>query len=404
MSFEIRPLTADEMPAFEDNLTIGFSSPLRRKPDPPPTPEIPPEWTLCAFEDGTLATTYAAFPFQMHLHGAVVPAAGVTAVSTLPWYRRRGYLRRIMEADFRRMKDEDGPAIAILWASMAAIYQRFGYAVVSRFRRYRVEPRYIEFATPQPVAGRYRAFSRDAIAALGPVYERFASDRSAYIQRDDHVWNHLTFGYSPDRVLCIGYEEGGELLGYVLYTAEFKPRAWDEFGPGVQVEAHDLTWSTPTAYRALWQYLKGIDLAKEIRLFRVPLDDPAQDLFLEPRQLRDIQGDGILARIVDVERALAARRYDAEGSLTFDVLDTMAPWNVGTWELQTGEGSANVRRTDRAPQVTLPVNTLAPLLFGHYSAGHAARIGTLTVHDWAALPMWDAVFRTSLPPGCANGF
>ena len=40
-----------------------------------------------------------------------------------------------MATDFARMHDQGGPAIAMLYASMAAIYQRFGYAIVSTHLR-----------------------------------------------------------------------------------------------------------------------------------------------------------------------------------------------------------------------------------------------------------------------------
>src|SRR5262245_30704995 len=132
------------MAQFEANVRTGFSvSAPRDEPERPQ--EIEPEWTLCAIEDGELATTYAAMPFTLYMNGRTAPAAGVTAVTTLPWHRRRGHLRRIMETDFRRMHESGGPALAILYASMAAIYQRFGYSVASTHLRYTLEPRHIEF-------------------------------------------------------------------------------------------------------------------------------------------------------------------------------------------------------------------------------------------------------------------
>ena len=53
-----------------------------------------PDWTTCAWVDGTLASIMGAFPFTVRLNGAPVKMAGVTQVGTLPGYRRQGLLRR----------------------------------------------------------------------------------------------------------------------------------------------------------------------------------------------------------------------------------------------------------------------------------------------------------------------
>ena len=403
MTVEIRPITADELPQFQVNVRTGFSSPSR--PQDAERPEaIQPEWTLCAFEDGELATTYAALPFQMYFNGPAVPAAGITAVSTLPWFRRRGHLRRIMEVDFARMHEQDGPAIAILYASMAAIYQRFGYAVVSTAMQYRIEPRYIEFTRPGPERGRFRSFTRASYARVEPVYEAFASPRPGYLKRDDLLWQHETFFYGPEAPLAVAYEEDGEIQGYLIYLAESRRSETVEFGGNVQVWVQDFIWRTPSAYRALWGYLRRIDLARQITIGRPPIDDPAPHLLLEPRMLNAISWDGLLARIVDVDRAMAQRPYAGEGRLTFEITDDMAPWNSGRWEMETDGRSTRVRRTEGAPELSMPAAALGPLLFGHASASQSARMGLLSVHESEALPRWDALLRTDFPPGCGNGF
>lgn len=403
MTVEIRPVTQDEMETFHHNVRIGFSAPLRPRDQPERPPEILPEWTLCAFDDGELATTYAALPFTLHMNGRTMPAAGVTAVTTQPWHRRRGHLRRIMETDFARMH-EGGPSVAILYASMAAIYQRFGYSVVSTHLRYAIEPRYIEFAYPVQARGRMRRLSRDDLSAIKPLYERVAAERTGYLRRTEWDWQNSTIGYDQEPPLIAVYEEDGNAQGYVIYWAERKEGETFRFGGDVRVAVGDFIWRTPAAYQALWDFLRRTDLAREITCWRMPADDPAPDLLLEPRMLYAMQMDGILARIVDVQRAPTERGYDGEGRVTFEVQDEMAPWNAGRWELEAGAEGACMRRTDRDAEVSMSINTVAPLLFGHLSASQAARMGRLTANDASALPRWDALLRTRVPPACANGF
>ena len=51
-------------------------------------------------------------------------------VGTLPEFRRRGLLRQVMTRAIGEQRDR-GQALAMLWASMGAIYQRYGYGLAS---------------------------------------------------------------------------------------------------------------------------------------------------------------------------------------------------------------------------------------------------------------------------------
>ncbi len=361
-----------------------------------------PEFTLCAFEDGKLATSFAAWPLTMRFNGAGLPVAGVTTVGTFPPYRRRGYLRRIMQAYFQRLHEEGERPVAILYASLAAIYQRYGYAVVSTQYSYQVDPRYIQFARPQPVPGRLRELGEDEFPVLVDLYRQFRRDRTGYLHRGRAMWDAGVLAKPPangflHRVL---YEEEGQPLAYVVYTVQ----------PGIgrlpshQLSVRDLVWLTPVAYQAVWEYLARFDLVATITWPRVPEDDPLPHLVLEPKQLGRASVDGLLGRVVDVARALPARPYDHEGVLTFEVVDELCPWNAGRWRLEAAAGEGRVERTDEGPQLVMPVSTLAMLVFGQVSASQAARMGRLGVNQPDALPRWDDVMRTRYRPACADMF
>jgi predicted acetyltransferase len=116
-------------------------------------------------------------------------------------------------------------------------------------------------------------------------------------------------------------------------------------------------------------------------------------------------GDAIWMRIVDVQQALAQRPYGARGELTFALpADEMCPWNGTSYLLETDGRTTEVRPTDRAPQLTMRVNSLSTLLAGHRSATHLARAGLVEATDQGALALADALFRTEYAPHCPNGF
>lgn len=394
----VRPAEPEEMAEFSRIVSLSLAL------DPHSFEALRPEWTLCAFESGQLATCYAAWPFTMRLNGAPVPIAGVTTVSTAPAYRRRGHLRAIMDADFHRLHQSGGPAIAALYASLAAIYQRYGYSIVSTHYSYRVEPRYLGFNLPGTLRGALREVTRDDAGLLNDIYRHFRDPRNGYLHRSRASWAAGPLADPPaGHALSLQvYEEDGEAQGYVIYTTGHGP--YDGPGGDQVLEIRDLIWLTPSAYRAIWEHIGRFDLVREVHWRSVPPDDPLPHLLLEPRMLRATARDGILARIVDLPRALSERPYSAAGALTVEVRDDMCPWNAGRWSVETSGAETRVERTTAEPQLTMPVHTLAMLLFGQLSATESARMGRLDVHDDGALDLWDAVMRTSYRPYCADQF
>lgn len=399
MGVQIRPALPEEMDEF---YRIARAALLLA---PGKELGVNPDWTLCAFEDGKLTTSFAAWPLTMRFNGEGIPVAGVTLVGTLPIYRRRGYLRKIMAGFFEKLHDRGEQSIAILYASMAAIYQRYGYAIVSTRNAYDIEPRFLQFALPAEVPGTFRELGDDneSFGQLVDLYRRFRADRTGYSHRGRAMWKAGVLADPPAKGLLnkIVYEENGVPGGYTVYTME-QTTGWPV--PRMTLKIRDAVWLSPSAYQAIWNYYANIDLADNIVWDRVPPDDPLPHLILEPRRLHTTSADGLLGRIVDIKQALPKRPYSEEATLTFDVTDELCPWNSGRWKLETSAAGSSIGHTDEEPQLRMPVSTLAMLVFGQLSATEASHMKRLDALDPDALPTWDKTMRTLYRPFCADNF
>ena len=406
MTIEIRPARSDEMSSAKDVAATTIVMPPGIFP-PEFTDGITPEMTLCAFVDGHLATSYAAWPLVMRINGASVPVAGVTFVGTLPVYRRRGCLRRVATRHFEMMYEQGERAVAILHASHAAIYKRYGYAVVSTRKSYRVAPAHLA-PTPEfvmPVGDEIKDISRqDNNTAIYEIYDQFILERTGYLERAPRMWQMgVLMPPMPSTVLQkIIYEEAGRPSGYLIYTAEPHVDANGQLGQKIVVR--DFAWLTPNAYLGLVTFFMPMDLIHEIIWPKVPDDDPLPHLLLEPRYLFPSSADGILGRIVDLEKALNQRHYDCEGQIIMEVRDPLCPWNRGRWKMKVTAGRATVSRSDAPAALYLSIDTLALLYFGQISATQAIRMGRLKAMNNAALTIADRLFETRYKPFCADIF
>jgi predicted acetyltransferase len=405
MNIEIRPCAdRDELAELRRIAAYVFASENGMEDE---TAGLQPEWTICAFVDGRMASTLGMWPFTVRLNGAPVPMGGVTLVGTLPNYRRRGLLRGTMRRAFEVMRERRQP-LAILWASMGAIYQRFGYGLASTAVTYRFDPRLAGLASrSQDVPGRVDLLSPDeAFALIKPVFIEWASPRNLVIHRSAELWRVSTF--RPPRKglpvhVAVYRDDGGLPRGYAVYTAMGVDHAPDEGEQELRVT--ELVALTPAAWTSLWEFLRAHDLARRIEFRAVPPDDPAPELLLEPRVLNRRTQDAIWMRAVDAPAALEARPYGVAGRLTIKITgDELCPWNEGTWQLDADGSRAEVRRTSAEPDIIMGPAVLASLLAGHRSATFQARAGRLEARDPNALRLADDLFRTDYEPFCPNGF
>ncbi|MHB8577982.1 MAG: GNAT family N-acetyltransferase [Dehalococcoidia bacterium] len=408
MPIEFRQATAAEMPAYIYTDRVGFGGStapdeLERALE---RTSVTPEMTYCAFEGGTAVSIMATLPFTMRWNGRDIGCGGVTDVATLPSHRRQGLLRELMTRSFAKMRD-DGQPVAMLWASMAAIYQRFGYGVAYTTLSYDVDPRHLRFVDDLLVAGRTRLVEASkAVPLIEQAYSRFTDRRTLMLRRTAENWKWaLERNWQPAVTpwLVVTYEEHDEVLGYAVYGVESR-RMDDTPGPNQRLHITDFVWLTPAAHRAIVRHLAGYDLAYSLSFIRLPIDDPLLYAAQEPRLLRARASDGTLVRIVDLPAALEARGYDADGRVSFSLADDLCPWNAGTWMLTVDGGRGIVTRSESDAAICLTPRALAVLASGRLSATSLATMGQLSAADPRVLRTADALFATASAPLCIDMF
>lgn len=174
-------------------------------------------------------------------------------------------------------------------------------------------------------------------------------------------------GEPEKRLIAIAHwDDAGEIDGYVTYkTADGA------------VKIIDFTAVNEQASVALWAFLSGFDLIKRIEFPRARVDEIFPWLLADPRRYHvKSRVDALWLRVLDPAKALVARDYLVDDTLTLKVNDELG-FAAGTWQLSVQDSRAICTPTDAKPDLELDVRALGAALLGSSSPAALASAGLI---------------------------
>ncbi len=343
--------------------------------------------------------------------GSRIEAPGVTAVGVVPTHRRRGVLTALMAAQLDDVAARGEP-VAVLNASEATIYRRFGYGVSSRANQVRIDRARARLVAPVDPSWSLRLVDDDEARAVAPaIFEAYVASRPGEMSRPGGFWEWVfgpldTWLGGGEHFTVVCDAPSGAASGYAIYKVDHDPPDGHWRVVVAEVVAADVAAET-----ALWRYLLDIDLTDTVQVTSAPLDDPLRWAIADPRAYQVTgQSDFLWARIVDPVAALAARRYRRTDELVLELNDLFRPETSGRYVVATGptdgEGwaSAEAAPTDRTPDLTMDVADLGSLYLGGVTASTLARAGRIGACTEGALARADQFFAAERAPFCVARF
>jgi predicted acetyltransferase len=430
MSVEIRPYAAADLRPFVTAAGIPFAWVPGDEDVRDHERLLERDRLLCAYDGDAIVGTAAVHSFRLTIPGGELPTAGVTDVGVLPSHRRRGILSAMMARLLDDIHARSEP-LAVLWASEAAIYPRFGYGLATLNASFDLPAAGRLLRPAADPGGQTRLIERaEATRLLPPIYDAARVARSGFVTRTGTWWEVQVLrdreanreGAGPTFTVLEEGRAGPE--GYLRYRMR---HAWGPQGPDNVLEVRELIAATPRAEQALWRLVLGIDLVAHVRAWHQPVDLSLLVQLAEPRRLALTIGDGLFVRLVDLVAALSARGYAAAGSVVLQVADTGAPWNSGRWRLTVesptrapdpltgafgpaaertvaGPLPGRVERTADPADLELDVTDLASCYLGAFTFGQLVRAGRAVELTPGAARRADALFAVDRAPWCPEVF
>lgn len=411
LASRLRPATADEWGPFRQAMSDAFgetpSEPYLTTP--PPTAEL--DRSLGLFEGGQVLATSGIYSRTLTVPGAVVPCAGVTWVTVAPTTRRRGVLTEMMRRQLTGLHEEEREPVAALWASEFPIYGRFGYApaafrggLTGRLERLRLRPD-VDLGSGRVDLVDKETYRR-AATALYDAVRRFVPGNLA---RDERWWDRRVLDLPDQRHgatalrFLLHTEADGTVTGYAAWRMK---ESWnDDTGePDGTLIVEEVRAGSTQAYASLWKVLLSVDLVRTMQVPMASPDDPLRFLVTDQRALAARSIDSLWVRLVDVGRALSARRYPAPIDMVFEVRDRFCEWNNGRWHVWGHPAGAFCDRTDRDPDIVLGIEELSAIYLGGVSLATLQAAGRVTEVSPGAVTLASTAFNWPVTPWCPDEF
>lgn len=398
----IRTLTDADLPAFSEVLASAFLTDHSEDFLAEERFVFEPSRSHAVFDGETMIGTGELLSRRIVLPGAdPVPVGAVTSIGVAPGHRRRGVLSMIMRGQLELLH-EIGEPLAVLWASEGGIYGRFGYGLGTQHARISL-PRGTAFRRDVVVdPGPVRELPRErALPLMRDIYDQVWRTRAGYLDRTDATWEYHLFDRPERRNGHTALRFAVHPQAYAVYRTKLD---WQDRGPRSTVTVHELTAATPAAYAAILRYLLDIDLVGEVVL-RLGTDEPLVHMLADPRAALRTTFDALWVRMVDIDRALMARRFLVPLDVVLEVDDELCPWNAGRWRLVAGpDGRAEVTRADTPADLALDVAALGAAFLGGTRLTTLAGAGRVRECRPGALARASLAFLHDDEPRCLEPF
>ncbi|GAB3407998.1 GNAT family N-acetyltransferase [Schumannella luteola] len=345
--------------------------------------------------------TVNSWPVELSVPGErTVGTWAISSVTVSPTHRRRGIARALLEGELRTAQ-RLGLPLAALTVSEATIYGRYGFGPATTAADWRIDTRAAGWVGDEP-EGRV-----DFIPVEDYARVAYELHETARIQSPGEVdgwpqrWRQFA-GLRPGDsdaagVRAVQFREDGEVRAAAAFRIVEDPQR-DEHST---VRVLHLDSTTPSARLGVLRFLLSLDLVARLDANLLSADEPLRWRLADQRAAEVTVRDHEWLRILDVPRALEARRFSGAGRWRLDVADELG-FASGRWLVESdAEGGVRVGdagHDEDAPLLRTDVATLGSLYLGGVGVRTLADAGRTAGSDAEAVAIADRVLHSAVPP------
>lgn len=317
-----------------------------------------PEYCALEEDGGRIVACAHTLPNHICVRNTLLSSAMLTGVSTLPEYRGRGCMRRVMSLLVNMLRDRGIVLMPFKPAELEMYYFLGCYPVSSS--------QYVtlEAGAKRPQGDLTEADIGENCAALYESYMRFSSRYSGSIHRSYADFVLKMRDYLSVGAKCATVMAGRAAQGYCIY-----------FETQDEIYGEEFTAADNAAYQPLFEAMAARSLGKKLTIRM------ASDVRFNFGQAKSVTVPKSVLGVLDAPALL--RALDLEG-FTVQIKDGIIAQNAGVYDISG-------QRTNAAPQLCLEAGRLGQWAVGFETLAELEREGYAQFLDREAALKLDAL-------------
>jgi len=317
------------------------------------------------FKEDDLVSGLIIHDFEQIVRKDVKRMGGIGGVATYPEHRKKGYISKLMEKSFDRMK-RNGQSVSMLLPFKESFYEKYNYVTTNNNMKLEVNLKSLKYYQDYSAKGKWEEIRKQSIDSreeyLHFIREVALNKYHGYVlvdRKSKEIWNL----YSKNN-LIVFIKRDDEIVATAKYT---KKGFQDVFETGV-MDINQIMWKDIDARNMLFKYFaKHLDQIEKIKMY-IPYGINFYSWLKNNREIKvDIHQFPWMVRIIDVEDALNNIEINEQGSLIIRVEDKFCDWNNKTFKLENENNSLKVEETDQKEDLIISIDGISALLYGAYS-------------------------------------
>ncbi|TFH08023.1 MAG: GNAT family N-acetyltransferase [Candidatus Thorarchaeota archaeon] len=286
------------------------------------------------------------------IRGKPIPFAGIWAVATDPVYRKQGLIRELFKETFPRMRKE-GAVFSILDPFYRAFYEKFDYALGEKRAKH-------IFKKEDLRVGKTRKDIR-VREVTGP------EDIPKIIEIEKSMSRFGSRFYGFERVLNNSIKKGNffifendkEALGTVKIS-------FDHTHPEYKLTVGNTRYKSNDVFPSIVELVSKFAVNSSQVTWFTDYEVPVRHYFDSYSTTESHVLGSMMMRAIDFEKYCKSIAIPDSVSewVTIKLEDIHCPWNTGTYTLIPNEGSLQVEKSEREPDINLNAFQLSQVISG----------------------------------------
>ena len=286
------------------------------------------------------------------IRGKPIPFAGVWAVATDPVYRKQGLVREMFKEAFPRMRKE-GAVLSVLDPFYRAFYEKFDYALGEKRAKHIFKKEDFRVGKTNPEITVREAIAPDDIPKVVEVEKSMSRFGSRFFGFKKLIEGRIKKGN------FFIFEKGAEPVGTVMIM-------FQDAHPGYKLSVGYTRYKTDDVFPSIVELVSKFAVNSDKVTWYCDYEVPVRHFFDSYSTTESHVFGSMMMRVIDFEKYCMMIEIPESTSkwVTIKLEDTYCPWNSGIFTLIPNEGSLQVEKSEREPDIHLNAFQLSQLISG----------------------------------------